>query len=453
MNSDTAEAAQDGSTRATAADDLHPGRHRGTRVVLWVMSDGAFDASSLAKHVAAAHGGAASVTIVSVEEIPANASPHAMPIDDVSASVLVGPRRPPCKAEPGAPIAGHDGGTRSGDSAQSTRAGAARSPAKILPFREPVTPQRRLHEDRHGAHAGRQELHFRRRRDRPHPIAERAAQPLQRGLLRRVSDALGDRSGDLAGRSAEVPTTPGCATQTPPRSSSAHGAAPPSAARELRLTVMVASGRQGWLEALMPRWASEPDITVLGDPVTDPARLLMSLRQRQPGLLLLDQRLFDCLGPEAARTIAATVPGVRVLLLCDEVCAGLVEAVLRNRFHGVLLASGSPDASVKAIRVVSCGELWLPRTLLANAAFDPLQAPALGDGAAQVVRSLDDVKDALTPREAQVVEHLRQGFTNKEIARRLGIMEDTVKKHLQGVFAKVGVHRRALVVLRSTAAP
>ena len=143
----------------------------------------------------------------------------------------------------------------------------------------------------------------------------------------------------------------------------------------------------------------------------------------------------------------------RVLLLCDEVCAGLVEAVLRNRFHGVLLASGSPDASVKAIRVVSCGELWLPRTLLANAAFDPLQAPALGDGAAQVVRSLDDVKDALTPREAQVVEHLRQGFTNKEIARRLGIMEDTVKKHLQGVFAKVGVHRRALVVLRSTAAP
>jgi DNA-binding NarL/FixJ family response regulator len=54
----------------------------------------------------------------------------------------------------------------------------------------------------------------------------------------------------------------------------------------------------------------------------------------------------------------------------------------------------------------------------------------------------------LTGREAQVVAHVRQGFTNKEIARRLGIQEDTVKKHLQAVFGKLGVRRRALVALR-----
>jgi LuxR family maltose regulon positive regulatory protein len=47
-----------------------------------------------------------------------------------------------------------------------------------------------------------------------------------------------------------------------------------------------------------------------------------------------------------------------------------------------------------------------------------------------------------------VVAHVRQGFTNKEIARRLGIQEDTVKKHLQAVFGKLGVHRRALLALR-----
>ena len=53
----------------------------------------------------------------------------------------------------------------------------------------------------------------------------------------------------------------------------------------------------------------------------------------------------------------------------------------------------------------------------------------------------------LTERESQVAEHVRQGFTNKEIARRLGIQEDTVKKHLQAVFTKLGVRRRALVAL------
>ena len=56
--------------------------------------------------------------------------------------------------------------------------------------------------------------------------------------------------------------------------------------------------------------------------------------------------------------------------------------------------------------------------------------------------------DHLTGRESEVVAHVRQGFTNKEIARRLGIQEDTVKKHLQAVFGKLGVHRRALVALR-----
>lgn len=55
--------------------------------------------------------------------------------------------------------------------------------------------------------------------------------------------------------------------------------------------------------------------------------------------------------------------------------------------------------------------------------------------------------DHLTGRESQVVAHVRQGFTNKEIARRLGIQEDTVKKHLQAVFGKLGVRRRALLAL------
>ena len=58
----------------------------------------------------------------------------------------------------------------------------------------------------------------------------------------------------------------------------------------------------------------------------------------------------------------------------------------------------------------------------------------------------------LTGRESQVVAHVRQGFSNKEIARRLGIQEDTVKKHLQAAFGKLGVRRRALVALSAASA-
>jgi len=52
-----------------------------------------------------------------------------------------------------------------------------------------------------------------------------------------------------------------------------------------------------------------------------------------------------------------------------------------------------------------------------------------------------------TDREQQIVELLRQGLTNKQIAQQLGIREDTVKKHLQHIYDKLGVRRRALVML------
>jgi DNA-binding NarL/FixJ family response regulator len=98
--------------------------------------------------------------------------------------------------------------------------------------------------------------------------------------------------------------------------------------------------------------------------------------------------------------------------------------------HAVRSASCPPSLAVLCKHLGRCeGRCPAP-------AQPPAAAPAL------------DAVDNLTGRESQVVAHVRQGFTNKEIARRLGIQEDTVKKHLQAVFGKLGVHRRALVALR-----
>jgi DNA-binding CsgD family transcriptional regulator len=52
-----------------------------------------------------------------------------------------------------------------------------------------------------------------------------------------------------------------------------------------------------------------------------------------------------------------------------------------------------------------------------------------------------------TEREQEIVRFRRRGRTNKQIAHRLGIVEDTVKKHLQHIYDKLGVRRRALVML------
>lgn len=58
-----------------------------------------------------------------------------------------------------------------------------------------------------------------------------------------------------------------------------------------------------------------------------------------------------------------------------------------------------------------------------------------------------EAADLCTAREREVVELLLQGMTNKQIAQELRIAEDTVKKHLLHAYRKLGIHRRALLML------
>jgi len=64
-------------------------------------------------------------------------------------------------------------------------------------------------------------------------------------------------------------------------------------------------------------------------------------------------------------------------------------------------------------------------------------------------RELDShkAKRVCTARELEVLGLLLQGMTNKQIAQRLRIAEDTVKKHLQHIYRKLEVHRRALLLI------
>jgi DNA-binding NarL/FixJ family response regulator len=214
------------------------------------------------------------------------------------------------------------------------------------------------------------------------------------------------------------------------------------------IAVMIASGRQALHAAWCSMLACESGIDIKGGPVVDATSVATCVEQHLPNVLLLDKALLDGLDPRSLRRIRALRSHVRVLLLWDEICQDLVADVLRNRFNGFLLTTCVPEVCVKAIRAVSEGELWLSRASLVTAIVDLLGLSDPGDVGASADGLRVGVTEALTPRELQVVALLRRGCINKEIAQELGIMEDTVKKHLQSVFAKLGVHRRALVALR-----
>lgn len=206
------------------------------------------------------------------------------------------------------------------------------------------------------------------------------------------------------------------------------------------LRVMLASSRAQLASSWLLRLADEPGVVIQAAPAEEAPDLAPRLANGNcPDVLLLDEVLLGALDESSWASLRSPPEALRVLLLCDAPDAASAAAVLRHRFHGCLPSQCPRELCARAFRAVLRGEVWLPRALLAQLAANMLQGqPAEGR----------EHGGTLTNREQQIVEHLRWGRTNKEIAQRLGIREDTVKKHLQSVFGKLGVHRRTLVAMR-----
>ncbi len=219
-----------------------------------------------------------------------------------------------------------------------------------------------------------------------------------------------------------------------------------------RLTVWIASNDAVIRSGVAQRLAVEPDIQVLGACPSDDLALALQLSERRPFLVLIDW--LD--GPmrrragRAARHYASLAP--RVLLLARSPGAALVETILRHRLHGFLCAETAIADCVRAIRRVAAGEIWVPRALLATVLADLMRHRSTADRMHREIGGADDSASQVTGRERQIVMLVRQGWTNKQIGRELGIVEETVKKHLQHIYDKLGVRRRALLVVRENRA-
>lgn len=207
------------------------------------------------------------------------------------------------------------------------------------------------------------------------------------------------------------------------------------------ICVLVAWRKSSALGVASPWPRVAPHICWLTPHVANPADLLPALRHQRPDVLLLAQDMFDGLGLDELAQLRAQFSTLRILLVAQEPTPELYDRVLRCRFHGIL--------SANALRAICQGELWLSRGLLSQAVTRAMDARIFGElPSAGSVSRTTKAADILSRREQEVVEFVRQGLTNKEIACRLNIMEDTVKKHLQKVFGKLGVRRRTLVALQ-----
>jgi len=176
------------------------------------------------------------------------------------------------------------------------------------------------------------------------------------------------------------------------------------------------------------------------------AEILRAIESRNPDVLLLAGPTTQSGLVKLLRQIRARSP-INILILTNRRDPEFIETILRCGAKGCVRTRSVADDIAKAIVAVKQGEVWLERKILSDAVgtliaeLDPDHGPGAQPPQADM-RSLL----LLTNRETEVVAILAQGLTNKEIAKALNVSAETVKKHLQNIFAKLGVHRRTQVL-------
>ncbi len=177
-----------------------------------------------------------------------------------------------------------------------------------------------------------------------------------------------------------------------------------------------------------------PDYELVGLAVTGPQALSMA-QEKQPQIVLLDYHLPGYSAEQLAPRLRAAAPGARIVILTSDTTEGSMVKGVQAGVDGYLTKDRALDDVVQALASVRQGRSALTAEQLAT-------AQALPPGDAQA--------DALTGRELEILRLMASGRDSTAIADDLAISQNTVRTHLQNLFAKLGAHSKLEAVTIAT---
>jgi DNA-binding NarL/FixJ family response regulator len=196
------------------------------------------------------------------------------------------------------------------------------------------------------------------------------------------------------------------------------------------------------------------------------------LADAQPDVVLCDLHLPDATGAEAIARIRAEAPALPIVAFSIDRSPELIRAVIRAGGNGYVSKDTPASRVIAALRAAVEGLVTLSKEAAASVAkLETLESSAQashaeakkpdaaskGDSTPNGAtpngvppNGSDDSQsqhDPLTPRELELLRYMAEGYTNKEVARAMVLAEDTVKKGVQMLIAKLGAADRTHAVV------
>jgi DNA-binding NarL/FixJ family response regulator len=175
-------------------------------------------------------------------------------------------------------------------------------------------------------------------------------------------------------------------------------------------------------------------IEVVGEASTGGEAVDLVDRER-PDIALMDIRMPEMDGLEAARTISARYPEVGIVMLTAYDDRHFVVEAVRAGARGYVLKARDAEHLTQTVRLVAGG----------NMVIDPQLVVVLADEL-NVAKHRERTAQSLTEREVEILQLLAFGHTNRDIAEKLFISPDTVKTHLEHIYQKLGATDRTAAV-------
>ena len=173
----------------------------------------------------------------------------------------------------------------------------------------------------------------------------------------------------------------------------------------------------------------QPDLMVCGQ-VFQASSAIATIQQTRPHLILLDVNIQGSNGIDLGKTILATYPAVRVLMLTMYNQPKLLDEARRAGLHGYVLKDAASADLLQSIRTVLSGRTHFEAS---PSEGTPPATDPFGDRFANRLN--------LSFREVQIIALIRAGLNNEQIAEQLHLSVETVKTHRKNIHFKLGINK------------